>query len=531
MQLMGEYWQLSSGLTYKKVCRISSKRLHFTQVGSIQRSSRNKQHSKNLKQKKWYDKSDPEYKLFQTRIYLNKNLIACKDPIKLYKIILHHKAVMDPINISTAAVTISRLIQYPEKRALRSQQDAIEGIYDVLLQLMKRRAKKMEAWSLSNCLWSLGKLVDVLDVDQSKLYYITVFRELCKQVTYIAHDMTNCQISNSLWAMGKFKWKDNEQISLLIDSAIKAVYKQDVAAQDISINLWALATMEFIDVNAIDCFIQYLKNHIEDITSSQSVSNIMWALKKLRYNDLEMFKMVEMIILKSNLQFNSQEISVILLAFSDFQMSDKENVLSVLVEQFLKNNYRNVQDYVNVIFALSLLQCPIEIVQQVLNKFVAEYGQKLNTFSVGQLSQVRRAQLEYLSINQSLFLPQEYEQICKEARQVEMKLRVQQPYPFLSELFTFIKDKFENCQKRILVFDNELELNIEICQGENKIVILPLTKREFTSNQPQQLLGKTRSYRQLLSRLGWKVVGVNQMYWGDSRYQEKMIANIQSKLN
>eukprot|EP01025_Chloroclados_australasicus_P062444 TRINITY_DN8204_c0_g2_i1.p2 TRINITY_DN8204_c0_g2~~TRINITY_DN8204_c0_g2_i1.p2 ORF type:complete len:182 (-),score=6.54 TRINITY_DN8204_c0_g2_i1:55-600(-) len=103
--------------------------------------------------------------LIDSKTQLNKiltnNLRKCKDADKLLVTIQQNKLEMDCISIATAFVSIAYIIQYQNRRFNSKDLDDIRMIYLELFQLTEQHVDQMQGRSVSNVLWSIGKLVDI----------------------------------------------------------------------------------------------------------------------------------------------------------------------------------------------------------------------------------------------------------------------------------------------------------------------------------------------------------------------------------
>eukprot|EP01025_Chloroclados_australasicus_P035500 TRINITY_DN3615_c0_g1_i3.p1 TRINITY_DN3615_c0_g1~~TRINITY_DN3615_c0_g1_i3.p1 ORF type:complete len:544 (-),score=32.62 TRINITY_DN3615_c0_g1_i3:298-1929(-) len=543
---------------------------------------------------------------------------------------------MSTINIAAAAVAIARYISIPQNIKNEQQLRVVRTTYEELFSQIERHIDSMMPQAISNCLWSLGKLVKILGlnfVDKQRLLqvYDTLYKRmlvirnemdkqsisicfgviadlknfakkdiedlvlmiktinnfneielssiLCQVATlefqdeYLINHLTKqilkhrniipWNIANFLWALAQLDKKDDKLIKHLtqivrrrndfivpqsISRALWALAKmgyhneqiiqqllnfnkidRNFTIQDISYILWALGFWKYSNVKIIKNIMNIAKNKIQEM-NEKDIGNILWSLNQLRYFDTNFLQIVEKKILSSQFQFSNQMIANILFTFAEFGLNKKERVISVLVQQFNSNNQSTPQELISVLYALSLLNTRLEIVQNLLEQFLIQ--QELTIDNLLQLVQLRRAQIQYSSKNQRLILPQNIEQRCKQGYQQHMKSISEKRIGFVSQVFRFIKLQGINCQQQVLVEDGEIGVDILIQQcGSNKIGVFAHGKGCYALNDHRVLLGKSQSAASLLRNLGWKVIQVSEYEWYKSTdYQQVVIKQIQESM-
>eukprot|EP01024_Parvocaulis_polyphysoides_P036528 TRINITY_DN3247_c0_g2_i1.p2 TRINITY_DN3247_c0_g2~~TRINITY_DN3247_c0_g2_i1.p2 ORF type:complete len:324 (-),score=24.41 TRINITY_DN3247_c0_g2_i1:365-1336(-) len=189
-------------------------------------------------------------------IKINKNIEKCQKLSQLIQILNYNILDLDEINVSTAAVTTARIISGLQAENIKNEEDVLDDICDLLCTLILQHVGGMEAQAVSNSLWSLGKIVDVLGLEKTSEYEIQkIFGRLCDRAMIIVSDMSIQGISNILWAMAKLEWKKTKQVQELVEQSLEIITK-DCTPQDISNIVWAMATLNYEDLEAIEVFVQ-----------------------------------------------------------------------------------------------------------------------------------------------------------------------------------------------------------------------------------------------------------------------------------
>eukprot|EP01024_Parvocaulis_polyphysoides_P050600 TRINITY_DN4932_c0_g1_i1.p2 TRINITY_DN4932_c0_g1~~TRINITY_DN4932_c0_g1_i1.p2 ORF type:complete len:301 (+),score=37.77 TRINITY_DN4932_c0_g1_i1:89-904(+) len=266
----------------------------------------------------------------------------------------------------------------------------------------------------------------------------------------------------------------------------------------------------------------------------QEVSNLMWALQQLRYYDEEMILLIEDNIMNNkDIDFNSQEISNIMLAFADLGLYNKQKILEIMVKKFISNKFFKSQDWRNFLYALAVLDCPLNLSRKVVNKLFAQQDQNniSENFREIQLRQIQLAQIFYNIRGQKLDFPADLEQKSKKELQTYQKERMLLQNSFLDVVFPIIKSHFDFAEERVLICDDQIQINIALQKvGENsKVAIVTNTHQSYFVNIPEKVLGRIQHHIFLLEKLGWQVVEVGVFKWNNELYQQQIINEIKAK--
>eukprot|EP01024_Parvocaulis_polyphysoides_P050612 TRINITY_DN4932_c2_g2_i3.p1 TRINITY_DN4932_c2_g2~~TRINITY_DN4932_c2_g2_i3.p1 ORF type:complete len:235 (+),score=14.59 TRINITY_DN4932_c2_g2_i3:54-707(+) len=157
-------------------------------------------------QSRSYDKKLAKLKL------LNANLKNSADSMELFQTVQNNQQIMNAINVSTASIAAARLVS--SKKIDDIQLKTLQVTYILLNQLIMQHILMIDERGVSNCLWSLGKAVDKLEI-QKKQEYICVFEKLCERAVVVCNRMKTQEVSNILWAMAKFDWQNKHLIKEL----------------------------------------------------------------------------------------------------------------------------------------------------------------------------------------------------------------------------------------------------------------------------------------------------------------------------
>eukprot|EP01025_Chloroclados_australasicus_P062447 TRINITY_DN8204_c0_g4_i1.p1 TRINITY_DN8204_c0_g4~~TRINITY_DN8204_c0_g4_i1.p1 ORF type:complete len:497 (-),score=15.50 TRINITY_DN8204_c0_g4_i1:107-1597(-) len=465
----------------------------------------------------------------QSSKILTSRLRKCKDADKVLKIIQRNKKEMNYINIATAFVSIAYIIQQRNRRNSPKNFYYIRTVYLELFSLTEQHVDQMQNQAVANSLWSIGKLVDIfgynlITEDRVK----AIFSKLCKRMLCIVDKMNAQSISNCLWAMGKLRYQYDKYIYALVQVAQRL---RDMYPQDISNALWALAVLQYRDVQITNRLVVWAKTYITEM-NGQQIANSLWALQELRYYDKNFMDRVEQQILRSDLQLRSQGIVNILLAFAEFGMCGQDIVRNLL-RKFIQNTEHNAQDYTNSIYAMSVLKCPIQTVQNLVDIFSQKLQTKeLSTLTAIQLRQLWRAKLQYQSLNQNLFLPTYLSDMCQRAGQDYLLFLSQQELPILNTVFVYLEEQRFNCQKRVLIQDRQLEINILIKSNDGKkVAVMTSNSTCYAINDDEMLLGRRKSIIDIVYNFGYNVVAVSEIKWKKrDSYKNEILEQIRKYL-
>eukprot|EP01025_Chloroclados_australasicus_P059401 TRINITY_DN75091_c0_g1_i1.p2 TRINITY_DN75091_c0_g1~~TRINITY_DN75091_c0_g1_i1.p2 ORF type:complete len:218 (-),score=14.21 TRINITY_DN75091_c0_g1_i1:31-633(-) len=163
--------------------------------------------------------------------------------------------------------------------------------YYLLLQIIDNNIESLDARGIANCLWGLAKGVVQLKIHEYCRNFHKVYFLLCEQAVLKCEQMNGQEISNSLWAMGKI---ENKQVNIQFLAILKIVmqYQFDqfiFENQHVANILWAMGKLGIEDIPSIIFFIN-LAHELFDNLTRQNVSNIVWALRELRFYDEYLFQ-------------------------------------------------------------------------------------------------------------------------------------------------------------------------------------------------------------------------------------------------
>eukprot|EP01023_Acetabularia_acetabulum_P045651 TRINITY_DN4638_c0_g2_i4.p1 TRINITY_DN4638_c0_g2~~TRINITY_DN4638_c0_g2_i4.p1 ORF type:complete len:478 (+),score=36.32 TRINITY_DN4638_c0_g2_i4:102-1535(+) len=463
---------------------------------------------------------------------LNIDLTKCRNFNQLLKVLDYNILDIDPVNVSTAAIMCSRILTNMNLSELKNQSESIEDVYVRLCQLMLQHADEMSAWVVANCLWSLGKAAQILGSDRINEYDLKIaFERLSDRATIVADDMIAIGASNILWAMARFEYKNTMQIKKFVQLAVKTTKNEDhFKPQDITNNLWAIATLGFEDVKVTQHFAKQAKKCLEQMTD-QGLSNLMYSLQQLRYYDRDIFLRVEEILQSSDKKIDAQSISVIMLAFTDLGLQKKGAVIQNLVRRFESFDQISILDSSRLVYSLAIHESPVKVVQNIVNKMIKQHYIVTDYQSL-ELIYLRLAQVYYTASKQSLNLIPELENYCVKSLKIHMKEKPKYRSQFLNEVFQKVVNNFSAAQKTILI--NEGQTNVDIAIFTKKqvgVAVQIRNKQAYFVNKPKLMVGRTKYNATFLQRLGWKVVIVNEGEWKNQNYRQKIVEEIRGQLN
>eukprot|EP01023_Acetabularia_acetabulum_P002613 TRINITY_DN11088_c0_g1_i4.p1 TRINITY_DN11088_c0_g1~~TRINITY_DN11088_c0_g1_i4.p1 ORF type:complete len:615 (-),score=59.10 TRINITY_DN11088_c0_g1_i4:108-1952(-) len=242
----------------------------------------------------------------------------------------------------------------------------------------------------------------------NSLQFYEAYGKLADRAVQIKQQITSSGISNILWSFGKTQWRSKFHVDILSQVAVE---DKEYTSQAISNILWAFAILEYENWDVLIQFLE-LANKMDKYFKPQEISNILWALKKLRLFDEQLITLLSNRILNASVCFKDQEISSILLAFADFSFYN-EKIVYQLVFQLLNihengfqiqknkkagmNMKRVAQALSNSVFALSILQAPVELSQKIVD-ILCFYCQPEELY-VKHLCQLRTAEIMYEMYN------------------------------------------------------------------------------------------------------------------------------------
>eukprot|EP01025_Chloroclados_australasicus_P038756 TRINITY_DN4003_c0_g3_i1.p1 TRINITY_DN4003_c0_g3~~TRINITY_DN4003_c0_g3_i1.p1 ORF type:complete len:596 (-),score=76.13 TRINITY_DN4003_c0_g3_i1:97-1806(-) len=463
---------------------------------------------------------------------LNDVLVRCDDPTELLRTLKLHHASMNAVNVSTAALTITKLLKTRQSSSDSQDRQAIGNVYGILFQLFQSKGSEMSPRSLANCLYSVGKMVDTFPLSMYDGARVDqVFEELCLHAARAVDDMTGTGICQSVWAMGKLQYHNEYHMNKFITTAIEK--KDDLKMSHIATMLLAMAYAKFNEPKLIAKLIkliqQQYQQQLSHLFDNQIYANILWALQELRYHDKDFQLFLEKLLLEQKFQFTSQQLNNVIYNFVEFGVKNQENVLQILVDQFLNIQSHLSCNFSAFIYALSVFGFSQQQTQLIMDKYFEQNQNQLEQIDKKDIFRIKKAQFQYLSRKQNLILPPKFQEFCQNFNFSDNLHKNQ----FLDVVHEFVKQKYKNCQKRLIQQDGNLEIMIAILDEEagQKVAVVPFSAYEYSINKPKKLLGRGKIYVNLLKAYGWHVIQVSALDWENGRYKNKILKLIGDSLN
>eukprot|EP01025_Chloroclados_australasicus_P066190 TRINITY_DN9073_c0_g1_i1.p1 TRINITY_DN9073_c0_g1~~TRINITY_DN9073_c0_g1_i1.p1 ORF type:complete len:417 (-),score=21.30 TRINITY_DN9073_c0_g1_i1:285-1379(-) len=271
------------------------------------------QHQEQINTDDPFDESEYE-ELFKM---ITSKIVRCKSPIDLVLFIDREWKHMNHINVATTVTKAARICDSIHVRKFKKQRLICLNMYQKLFKLIEMFMEEMSSRSISNCIWSLGKGAEILQIDERIPEFRSVYRKLCKRILQDQEFLAPQDFTNVIWSFAKIGWTEDDMHTKMIDHVINSFQINDADNPlQISNRLWAMATLNYkvpIDEEKNDVLgrlleltdfkqdVQYLKEF-----DHQSIANVLWALRRFRYYDGEFLKAVESVIISGFWNFSLQ---------------------------------------------------------------------------------------------------------------------------------------------------------------------------------------------------------------------------------
>eukprot|EP01025_Chloroclados_australasicus_P020007 TRINITY_DN2102_c0_g1_i4.p1 TRINITY_DN2102_c0_g1~~TRINITY_DN2102_c0_g1_i4.p1 ORF type:complete len:626 (+),score=67.10 TRINITY_DN2102_c0_g1_i4:91-1968(+) len=493
-----------------------------------------------------------EKQVFHKDRVLSYQLRNARTPSRLQNLLKNREITpsLDCVCVAACATSMAQMLQ--NKWQIRSQYEIreedfmlqINQLYTHLSELIERYLPTMGDREISNCLTSLARArtLGILTQTEQKTRQDEIIQKLVQKAIGL-QNFRGIYLSSVLWALNKLSYKNVLYVRKLAQKVLTTKV-EEYDAQAASIAVWTFAKFQIDKLNevqAIEFVVNLAKERVQ-IMDGREIGNLAWGLRRLRYFDYYLLKAIAKTVKDNCFQFNTQIITNVTLLFADFgitfdklKSADLEDLVQVLVAEFLpcferKNCY--LYSVANFIYALSLIQAPIELTQKVVDKVVERFGgeNQYSEFKLDEFNQIGRAQLQYSAYNEKLVLPEELEKTCVRWMQLEAKREQASRNSFCEEVYNHIKVLYPDAVYKPLVHNEMLEVNIAIVKGDKKVAIQCISSKCFMLNLQGQMMGSTKAYYDLLKGFGWTVVIIRLQEWRRkidySRKSLKLIDNI-----
>eukprot|EP01025_Chloroclados_australasicus_P058932 TRINITY_DN7443_c0_g1_i2.p1 TRINITY_DN7443_c0_g1~~TRINITY_DN7443_c0_g1_i2.p1 ORF type:complete len:556 (-),score=19.26 TRINITY_DN7443_c0_g1_i2:101-1768(-) len=485
----------------------------------------------------------------EERLRINAKLKNCRDVYTLCSALRFEWAMLDCSNICQAALIAGQLLQ--QRKLVRKVRAVFESLYKDLLDLIKDRYLEMKATGIADCLWSLGKSVQLLSINENpqlKPRFMYVYEHLCIRAQEQRNNMNASDLSRVIWSMGAVRWNERARFDQLVQSAIDRQNQLQFHSADIVNLLQGLEGIGNNDHQQIKFVTKIMKQILNTSEMRPShVSAAMTSLKNLRFRDPDLISAVSESIVFEQLKFNScMDISNLMLGYAQLGLIDRR-VLNIIIQQYnrlLLSTTFSFQSFVDMLNALSIVKAPITSTQSIISH--ADKGIQTMTFKpyesqmleCYQLASLRQAQFAFRSRGHQLQYTKRMQRACTDGNKtcIQDQVRILQQNEFLKQVYEYIQSKFPQAECLKIIAQGEVLTHILVKRsdrrkigkkGSDKLVLHVCFVEDYTATFPRRLLGWTRQKRAILRGYRCEVENVSQLEWQlDVNYKNKIVDRI-----
>ena len=228
------------------------------------------------------------------------------------------------------------------------------GIFDHLVQLLASRVDECTARSVSQSLWSCGKMyqwehqhqqvrfdVDVEQEDELLLQQpykasaVTMARFLADNV----NSMSTKDVAQALWALGRLQIDETDIVSPLAERAKSLV--TELKEQELSNILWALSKVKSKDSSVLCELTRRLTSDGSLSLSPQDAATILYALGRLNIRDVAIFESLSDILMDHLESTSALAIANVLWAHRAVHIAPPQKLLDGWATKKTWNNRRS----------------------------------------------------------------------------------------------------------------------------------------------------------------------------------------------
>eukprot|EP01023_Acetabularia_acetabulum_P062616 TRINITY_DN7732_c0_g2_i2.p1 TRINITY_DN7732_c0_g2~~TRINITY_DN7732_c0_g2_i2.p1 ORF type:complete len:259 (-),score=23.69 TRINITY_DN7732_c0_g2_i2:64-840(-) len=217
--------------------------------------------------------------------------------------------------------------------------------------------------------------------------------------------------------------------------------------------------------------------------------------------------------------------------------TDRNNFFQILIDNFTsqysrRNHQLGLQAPCNILYSLAVLQLPpamTEPVLEILQKGLDQYVE----LNESQMRQVYLAHQFYKEFQgHDLKIPREVLNIGREKLKLASEKSRKKVSPGTKAMFGIMEREFgeKQVQLRMPVEDGILNVDIGFPQSDKKFGLKIMDKFDFFVNKPEQMTQKTLVNIQLLEKLGWKILQVDEGRRYDRDYLFGVIEQIRENI-
>eukprot|EP01025_Chloroclados_australasicus_P015984 TRINITY_DN17807_c0_g1_i4.p1 TRINITY_DN17807_c0_g1~~TRINITY_DN17807_c0_g1_i4.p1 ORF type:complete len:571 (-),score=55.91 TRINITY_DN17807_c0_g1_i4:399-2111(-) len=468
------------------------------------------------------------------------------DPYALHDLFVEHQTHMDANCVKFAAGSLRKVVAGYRKE-LRQGKEAIASLdffkncYKILCEVILANLDSLDFEGVANCVWCLTLGKSLFQIHTEIENYEEAFEGLCahcpKVVPITSNSVPVQRFTRLTQLIGENLSERNRPHFEFLYNKLLLIKLGRIKLNSCVDVIRILCQMECTDEEVLDKYIPYMFNtYLKDY--NQVFTTIFCSqTAKLRYYNKELLAKISE-YLQSNLKNNNGQSMISVAEYvATFATSsdDKEQLARYIVEKTIqKAEFYWTSDIAGILYYTAYAHCPEEEYQELVKVFLEKVGGNFAELSDDDLCKLRQAQLLQSSCGISIEFPQELQTLCAKAQQTYIDTVVNdiKQDEYVLDVFQSIQLQYSNAQCGVTISDGEVAIPILVEAEGQKIVVQPVTEKEFVLNVPGKLLESKIAENEMLENLGYQVQLVETRKWrGDNNYKDIIINEIQQRLS
>eukprot|EP01025_Chloroclados_australasicus_P069125 TRINITY_DN96_c1_g1_i4.p1 TRINITY_DN96_c1_g1~~TRINITY_DN96_c1_g1_i4.p1 ORF type:complete len:513 (-),score=52.57 TRINITY_DN96_c1_g1_i4:349-1662(-) len=418
--------------------------------------------------------------------------------------------------------------------------DTIKDSYRILTRVISENLNSIDFFGVSNCVWCLILGKEFLSLQEEIENYEQTLEDLfALSARLVAEAPIRKSSLITLTRLAYFVANNlnvnNRKHFDVLYQKLLSVPPNEYVLEEFFDLIRVFNRIECTDLEVLDAYIQRMRDKY--LMSQLFIMIFGSHAAQLRYYDQEIVsKLSKYLQSDRKLTNGASLVSIAEYVAALAQRSDGREQLAQTIALKAIQYYEEfrISDIVEILYYTANSHCPEEEYQQLVNQFVKMAGDNFGQFSDVQFRMLRQAQLLQSSQGVVVQFPQELSTMCVNAQSVYIDAVVNaiRQNDHLIDVFQSIQEQYQDAQFGVTVLDGEVAIPMLVENGEQKVVVQPVSGKDFVLNVPGRLLESKKAEYGILENLGYQVQEViSQKWYEEDDYKNQVLNELAQRLD
>eukprot|EP01025_Chloroclados_australasicus_P004628 TRINITY_DN11196_c0_g3_i1.p1 TRINITY_DN11196_c0_g3~~TRINITY_DN11196_c0_g3_i1.p1 ORF type:complete len:592 (+),score=45.47 TRINITY_DN11196_c0_g3_i1:61-1776(+) len=448
-------------------------------------------------------------------------------PESVRNLLIEYRELLDCILISSAAMSLRGFVKpYAEDKRKNKAAPLIRA-YEELVKVMNGSdLETFDNKGIVNCAGSLAKAMKVAQMENHVKDLKPTLDRFISLATQRKDRINPKELASILFTLSQMDFRDTDVYTLM--EAVRNLHPSQLTHYDIPQLTAAFAHYKWTNIQDIE-FLAYSTKRCSNKIIFFDIPNIVANFATLRYFDQELLLSIENMILSGEKVLTRGHGIRYLFAMMDFQFSNQQQVIKMILNQINEGDFRSIQIVVLVqyVYACAYWGVPVSSLNQ--NMLIKVKNSKRIWKSSSMY--LRLAQLLYKSMGEKLVLSGRNQKLSVSAFNEHNEAQKDANRQLKSEVFKLISGVYSQANVNYIDDKSGLCVDIAVNIDNCKIAVIVIGSDKVMLNHPKMLVSVIKVTLRLLEHAGWKIVRVFQHDWENDTsgsYKEALLYEIKT---